>query len=169
MSIDFKHELTRPLALIIAPFAALGWVLFGLSSWSSASVQKVQRLQIVELSEKNERVSADLARQLEASGDLAALQKKVAATREDLGRMVQAKGDAQAELTSAQTRLSSARRDLTDISRNVDSQAEKLSDLQTSATNTSLEAATPVVTRSGRRGRWSRRGRSSRSFLVRSR
>ena len=169
MSIDFKHELTRPLALIIAPFAALGWVLFGLSSWSSASVQKVQRLQIVELSEKNERVSADLAKQLEAAGDFSALQKKVAATREDLGRMVQAKSDAQAELSSAQTRLSSARKDLNEVSRNVDTQSEKLSELQTSATNTSLEPAAPVVARSGRRGRWSRRGRSSRSFSVRSR
>lgn len=164
-------EFARPLALILAALAALGWVMFGLSSWSAASVQKTQRLQIIELTEKSDRTAAELARQLEVAGALTDLEKKVAATRDDLSRVNQAKSDMQSELVTAQQKLVTLRRDLSEIDRSVRAQTDRLSEMQTGATETAEAAAPqPTVTRSfGRRGRWSRRGRMSRSFSVRTR
>ncbi len=171
MAVDLKHEFTRPLVLLLAVPAVLGWVLLGLSSWSTASVQKSQRLQIIEMTDKNEKLTAELARQVATAGALAELETKVASTRDDFNRITQAKSDVQAELTGAQRNLSSVRRDLSDAGRNLQSQTQKLTELQTSATE--VAAATPDVepraSRSSRRGRWSRRGRSSRSYSIISR
>lgn len=171
MAVDLKGEFTRPLALILAALATLGWVLFGLSSWSAASVQKVQRLRIIELSDKSDKAAAELSRQVQASGALAELEKKVAATRDDLGRMSQAKTDSQTELSSVQQKLSATRRDLTEIDRTVQSQSEKLSEMQTGATEAAPEPQAAAAPRSYRRKRWTRRGRSrsSRSYSIMSR
>src|ERR1700712_2950062 len=119
MAVDIKSELTRPLALILAALAVLGWVLFVLSSWSAASVQKTQRLQIVQLGEKAEKLNADLAQQREAAGALADVQAKVAAAREELTRVGQTRNDVQAELQTAQRTLASTRRDLSEADRNL--------------------------------------------------
>lgn len=167
MAVDLKSELTRPLALILAPLAALGWVLFVLSSWSTASVQKTQRMQIIEATEKSDRLGAELARQVAAAGALGDLEKKVAGTRDELTRASQAKADMQAELSNTQRSLASVKRDLSDVDRNVQSQTQKLTELQTSATEAAPEPER--VTRSSRRTRWSRRGRSSRSYSIMSR
>lgn len=173
MAVDLKSELTRPLALILAALAALGWVLLGLSSWSTASVQKAQRMQIVEVSEKNEKLSAELNRQLQAAGDLAKVQGQLASNREDLNRITQVKADLQQELTGTQRDLQSKRKDLSDLDRTVLVQTQKLSELQSNTPDpgtSTAEASEPRVTRgSSRRGRWSRRGRTSRSFSVISR
>lgn len=173
MGHEVKAEFTRPLALILAALAALGWVMFGLASWSAASVQKTQRHQLIELTEGRDRAAAELARQVEVAGALTELEKKVAATRDDLTRVNQAKSDMQSELSSAQQKLASLRKDLSEIDRNVQNQSARLADLQTSAAETAPTTAAPAQTatlgRSGRRGRWSRRGRSFRSFSVMSR
>ena len=171
MAVDLKHEFTRPLALILTALAALGWVLFGLSSWSTASVHKAQRIQIIEATERSEKLAAELDRQVAAAGALATLETKIAATRDDLTRITQAKADVQAELVGAQRSLSSLRRDLSEVDRNVQSQTQKLGELQSTASE--VTAAVPAVGnrvgRSSRRGRWSRRGRSSRSYSIISR
>lgn len=170
MPVDLKAECTRPLAMLLAALAALGWVLFVLSSWSASSTQKAQRLRIVELSEKTDKLSSDLARQVEAAGALADLQAKVVSTREELGRVSQTRTDVQTDLLAAQRNLSGIRRELTDADRNLKAQAAKLADLQPSADVTASTPDVEPVVRSGRRGRkWSRRGRQSRSYLVRSR
>ena len=172
MPVDLKHELTRPLALILAAFAALGWMLFVLSSWSTGSVQKAQRLQIMEVTEKNERLTTELARQVAAAGAISDLEAKVAATREDLTRMSQAKADVQAELSTAQRSLTSARRDLSDTDRSLQSQAQKLTELQSNAAEaaSAIPDAAPAVGRSSRRGRgYSRRRFRSYSIISRSR
>ena len=170
MAADIKAELLRPLALILAVFAALGWVLFVLSSWSAASTQKTQRLRIVDLTERNEKVSADLAKQVDASASLADLQSKVAAAREDLTRVSQTRSDVQTELLSAQRNLSSLKRDVTETNRSLESQQGRLSDLQTSAEAAALSATAEraeTSVRSRRGGRRSyRRGRQSRSFAI---
>lgn len=176
MAVDLKQEFTRPLALILAALAALGWMLFGLSSWSTASVQKAQRIQIMEATERNEKLSADLARQMAVAGALADLEAKVAATRDDLTRVAQAKSDAQADLTITQRNLTSARRDLAEAERSA--QSQRLTNLDANAAEPATAAPDPVpVTgaRGVRRGggayysRWTRRGRVSRSYPVRSR
>ena len=176
--VDLRHELTRPLALILAAFAALGWVLFGLSSWSAASVQKTQRLQIMEATEKGDRVNAELARLTAANASIADLEKKVATTREELTRMSAVKSDVTTELATAQRRLSSVRRDVTEADRSLASQNQKLSELQASAAD-SVAAAEPdpgaaapaKVGRGAKRGggRWTRCGRSYRSYSIMSR
>ena len=165
MTVDLKSELTRPLALILASLAALGWVLFILSSWSAASVQKTQRLQIVQLSEKSEKLGSELAKQLQAAGALTELQAKIASMRDDLSRVSQTRNDVQAELTTAQRSLSAARRDLSDADRNLQTQNQKLTDLQSAGEQATAEAGDNGSSKS-RRGR---RGRTSRSFSVRSR
>lgn len=175
MAVDLRHEFGRPLALILAALAALGWMLFCLSSWSTASVQKAQRMQIMEATERNEKLAADLARQMAAAGALADLEAKVASIRDDLTRVAQAKSDAQAELTNAQRSLTAVRRDLSEAERNV--QTAKLGDLDANAAEPAAAAPDPVPTtgaRAVRRGgggysRWTRRGRVSRSYSVRSR
>ena len=161
MAVDLKAELTRPPALILSALAALGWVLFALSSWSAASVQKSQRLQIADLTSRSEQLSTDLARQVQASTSLTELQAKVAATRDELTRVTQTRTDVQAELAAAQRNLQGVRRDLTDADRSLQNQAQRLVDIQT---NTEAATATlgdqQQVTRPARRGRkWSRRGR----------
>jgi len=167
MAIDIKAELTRPPALILAALAALGWVLFALSSWSATSVQKAQRLQIADLSAKTDRLSADLARQIEAAGSIADLQAKVSATREELTRVSQTRSDVQNELTTAQRALLGVKRELSDADRNLQSQAQKLNDVQASAESTAAQASDQKVAPTSRRGRrWSRRGRQSRSFSI---
>lgn len=172
MPVDLKSELTRPLALILSALAVLGWMLFVLSSWSAAATQKTQRLQIVELSERTDKLSSELARQVETSGSLAELQAKVGATRDDLNRFTQTRNDVQSELQAMQRNLTSVRREIGDADRNLQSQSQKLSDLQPTAETAPTEAETPAPrTGRGSRGgrRWSRRGRSSRSFSVISR
>ncbi len=120
--------------------------------------------------ERNEKVTTELARQVAASGAVAELESKVAATREDLTRIAQAKSDMQSELTVAQRSLAGVRRDVTEADRDLQTQAQKLSELQTNAADAA--AATPDVeprasVGRSRRGRFSRRGRrSSRSFSV---
>lgn len=175
MPVDLKHEFGRPLALILAALAALGWMLFGLSSWSTASVQKAQRMQIMEATERNEKLSADLARQMAAAGALADLEAKVASTRDDLTRVAQAKSDTQAELTNAQRSLTTVRREISDAERTA--QSPKLSELDANAAEPATAAPDPVPTtgaRGVRRGgggysRWTRRGRVTRSYSIRSR
>ena len=152
MAVDLKAECTRPLALLLAALAALGWVLFGLSSWSSASVQKAQRLQILDLTERGEKLSGDLSRQIEASGALADLQAKVGATREELTRVSQTRSDVQADLLAAQRNLSGARRELTEADRNLQSQSQKLADLQSNAENMSGSVEPAASVKPSRRG-----------------
>ena len=161
MAVDLKEECTRPLALILAALAALGWVLFAVSSLSAASVQRTQRLQIVDLNAKSEKLSVDLAKQVEASGQLADLQGKVSQTREELSRGSQTRADVQSELATAQRGLLGIRRDLTEADRNLQTQSQKLADLQGNAEATAaVVTETPQITRSTRRGRrWSRRSR----------
>lgn len=161
MAVDLKEECTRPFALILAALAALGWVLFALSSMSSASVQKTQRLQIIDLNAKSEKLAADLAKQVEASGQLAELQNKVGLTREELTRVSQTRADVQSELASAQRNLIGIRRDLTDADRTLQTQAQKLADVQAGAEVTATAAPEiRQVSRSSRRVRRSfRRGR----------
>ena len=164
MAVDIKAELTRPPALILAALAALGWVLFALSSWSATSVQKTQRLQIADLTARNERISADLSRQVEATGAIADLQAKVSATREELARVAQTRSDVQAELTTAQRSLQGVKRELGDAERTVQAQKQTLSELQANAETTAAQATEPRVSSTPRRGRrWSRRGRRSAS------
>lgn len=168
MAVDLKAEMTRPLALLLAAMAALGWVLFVLSSWSSASAQKAQRLRILDLSEKTEKLSADLAKQLEASGSLAALQAQVATTREELGRVSQTRADVQTDLLAAQRNLAGAKRELSEADRSL--QANRVASDGPSPGD--VTAATPEVeptVRSGRRGGRKASRRSRRSYSVRSR
>lgn len=179
--VALRHELTRPLALILAALAALGWVLFGLSSWSAASVQKTQRLQIMEAVEKADRSSTELARHVAASASILDLEKKVQATRDDLTRMSAVRSDVATEIAGAQRRLSAVRKDVTEADRNLAIQAQKLSDLQSSAAGDSGGGAeadpgpdTTPAARAGRGakrggGRWTRRGRSYRSYSIMSR
>ena len=172
MTVDLKHEFTRPLALILAALAALGWVLFLLSSWSTASVQKAQRLQIIEATERSEKLAAELSRQVAASGAVADLETRVAATREDLMRITQAKSDVQSELNGAQKNLAVLRREASDVDRTMQAQNQKLNDLQTSSAE--FTSATPdavAAVKPAPRGRvqWGRRGRTSRYFSVVSR
>lgn len=175
MAVDLKHEFTRPLALILAAFAAIGWLLFGLSSWSTASVQKAQRLQIMEASERNEKLSTDLSRHMAATTSLAELEARVASTRDDLTRVAQAKSDAQGELTTTQRNLASLRRERDEIDRNLQSQNARLNDLPASADttaavpDTSLAPAPAARVQRGGRGRWTRRGRAYQSYPVISR
>ncbi len=167
MAIDIKAELTRPPALILAALAALGWVLFALSSWSATSVQKAQRLQIADLSAKSERLSADLARQVEAAGSIADLQAKVSATREELTRVSQTRSDVQSELATAQRSLLSVRRELSDADRTLQAQNQRLNDAQATAETTAAQASDQQAAPASRRGRkWSRRGRQSRGFSI---
>ncbi|MDB5512703.1 MAG: chromosome segregation ATPase-like protein [Enterovirga sp.] len=172
MPIDIKAELTRPPALLLAALATLGWVLFMLSSWSTASVQKAQRLQIVELTEKADRLSADLGRQVGAAGELMELQTKVGAMREELNRVSQARSDVQADLAAAQRSLQGVRKEVLEADRSLQTQSQKLSELQSNAPETT-EAAAPAgqTARPTRRGgrKWTRRGRHTRSFSTISR
>jgi biopolymer transport protein ExbB/TolQ len=168
MAVDIKSELTRPLALILAALAMLGWVLFVLSSWSAASVQKTQRLQILQLGEKTEKLSQDLNQQREATAALGDIQAKLAAARDELTRVGQTRNDIQADLITAQRTLASTRRDLTEADRNLQSSNQKLSDAKSSTDETA--DTQPVVAPKGGRTRRSFRGRrSSRSFSIRSR
>lgn len=174
--VDLRHELMRPFALILAAFAALGWVLFCLSSWSAASVQKTQRLQIMEAAEKSDKLSAELNRQMAANANIVELEKKVAATREELARMSAVKADVTSEIEGAQRKLATVRRDVNEADRSLAMQSQKLSDLQSSAADAAAgaqpdadAAPTAKAGRGGKRGRWTRRGRSYRSYSIMSR
>jgi septal ring factor EnvC (AmiA/AmiB activator) len=168
MAVDLKSELTRPPALILTALAVLGWVLFILSSWSAASVQKAQRMQIVQLSEKSDKLGSELAKQLETTGSVADLQAKIASMRDDLSRVSQTRNDVQAELTNAQRNLSATRRDISEADRSFQSQSQKLTDLQSAGEEAAAQSAQSAGPKSSR-GRRSGRGRRSRSFSVRSR
>ena len=162
MAVDIKAELTRPPALILAALAALGWVLFALSSWSATSTQKAQRLQIADLTARNERLATDLNKQVEAAGAIADLEAKVNATREELARVSQTRNDVQAELTTAQRSLQGVRRELGDADRTLQAQKQNLSELQTNAETAAAQAGDRQVAPTSRRARrWSRRGRRS--------
>jgi predicted nucleic acid-binding Zn-ribbon protein len=172
MAVDLKAELTRPLALILAVLAVLGWSLFVLTSWSSAATQKAQRVRIADLTEKRDTAVAELARQVQASGALADLQAKVAGAQQDLSRVSQTRADVQADLAAAQKGLSNARRELSEADRTLQSQNQKLADAQANAdiTTPSIDDAGPVVARASRGGRrLGRHSRSRRSYAVRRR
>lgn len=156
------------MALILTALAALGWVLFGLSSWSSASAQKAQRIRILEITEKRDSVSAELARQVQASGALADLQSKTAAAQDDLTRVSQTRSDVQADLAVAQKNLTNVRRDLSEADRSLQSQAQKLADARPNAGAPSgdVDDAGPQVTKVSRGGRRYGRHRYRRSYRV---
>jgi biopolymer transport protein ExbB/TolQ len=168
MAVDIKSELTRPLALILAALAMLGWVLFVLSSWSAASVQKTQRLQIVQLTEKTDKLSRDLNQQRETTAALGDVQAKLSAARDDLTRVGQTRNDIQADLITAQRTLAATRRDLTEADRNLQSSNQKLSDIK-STTEETADVQPTVAPKAGRTRRTFRGRRASRSFNVRSR
>lgn len=174
--VDLRHEFTRPLALILAALAALGWVLFGLSSWSSASVQKAQRLQIMEATEKSERANVELSKHLAAAANVADLEKKVLAGREELNRMSAVRADMATEIATTQRKLTTVRREVTEADRTLAVQNQKLNEIQTSSADPGPAAsdADATPTRAGRGakrggGRWTRRGRSYRSYSIMSR
>lgn len=170
MAVDIKAELTRPLALILTAVAALGWVMFALSSWSSAAAQKAQRLRILDLTEKRDTLTTELSRQVQTSGSLADIQAKIASTQNDLVRVSQTRQDVQADLAIAQKNLSSTRRDLVEADRNLQSQSQKVADAKVDLDVVpSVADSPPAVSRSSRGGRrWLRRGRR-RSFTTLSR
>ena len=169
--VDLRQEATRPLALILAALAALGWVLFGLSSWSSASVQKTQRLQIMEATEKSDRLGAELAKHQATSASIVDLEKKVLVAREELNRMSAVRTDIATEIAGAQRKLTSVRRDVTEADRTLAIQNQKLSEFQPSMSDPGkaepdAEEPQSRASRGAKKGRWTRRGRSSRSYSI---
>lgn len=171
MAVDLKAELTRPLALILTAVAALGWVMFALSSWSSAAAQKAQRLRILDLTEKRDAATSELTKQVQANGALADMQAKVASIQAELARVSQTRQDVTADLAIAQKNLSNTRRDLADADRTLQSQTQKVSDAKVDpdVTPTTADEGAPVVRSRSRGGRrYYRRGRR-RSYTTLSR
>ena len=144
----------RWVALLMVVVAVLGWGLFFMMSTSAASVEDAQRLQIARLAEERNRLEAEIREQRSRAAQLADLEAKLAAARDNLTRTTEA-------IETARTRYDETRAALASTQAALNAQRTELASAEAAA-----EARTQVAERTGtierskpRRKRWSRRRR----------
>ena len=144
----------RWVAVLMAVVAVLGWGLFFMISTSSASVEDAQRVQISRLVEERDRLDAELKEQRIRTAELAEVEAKLTAAKDNLARTSEAietartrHEEARAALASTQTALTSRRAEL--------ASAENLSETQSQVS----ERTGAIRKSQPRRKRWSRRSR----------
>jgi chromosome segregation ATPase len=122
MNIDWKTELTRPVTLVLAALALVGWII-AISQFSAkSSLRASADSQIGALTATRQQLTSELDQQRQASGTLADLQRRTeeattaanAAGRDrdaaaaQLAETKKAGEDATASLAAAQGQLSAA-------------------------------------------------------------
>ena len=104
MAIDYRSELRRPLSLVLAGIAVLGWIL-PLSLWLSYSNRlQASRAEAARLQQAEVAVREQLDEQRRTAGSLTDLQAKVADAQRELGQLNQAREQVQVQITGLQQR-----------------------------------------------------------------
>jgi uncharacterized protein HemX len=102
MPIDYRSELKRPVTLVLAGAAILGWLLaLGLGLSSSDQLQQA-RTETTRLQQAQVTLQRQLDEQQRAGGTLADLQAKVAGAEQQLAQITQTQEQAQAQLANLQ-------------------------------------------------------------------
>ena len=109
MDIDWKAELKRPVTLILAALALIGWI-FALSEVSSKSALRASTTaQIGQMTTERQQLAAQLDQQQKASGTLADLQKRTAETTEAAKKATQDRDAAAADLAATNAAAAAAK------------------------------------------------------------
>jgi uncharacterized protein HemX len=94
--LSVKQELQRPLPLALAGAAALGWMVVAWFAWSASA----QHAEFRRSEAARTELAGELARQRQATGQLADLQAKIATAEQDLTRLNQSVEQAQTQLAA---------------------------------------------------------------------
>ena len=115
MPIDYRSELRRPLSLVLAGIAVLGWIL-ALSLWLSYSNRlQASRAEAARLQQAEVTVREQLDEQRRTAGSLTDLQAKVADAQRELDQLNQAREQVQVQLTGLQQTLQTTQQQLAEL------------------------------------------------------
>src|SRR3954466_2971805 len=130
MAFNLTRGDTRPILIGLAIAAFLGWGLFIYAELHGAAQNQKARQQISRLSTSEESFKPQLAQQQQASGSLADLQTRIAATTDQARQATAARDQAQAELASGQKELEAQRRRKAQVVQQLQAQTQQLSQVQ---------------------------------------
>jgi len=123
MPIDYRSELRRPFALVLAGVAVLGWLL-ALGLWLSYSNRlQASRAETTGFQQAEVAVRGQLEEQQRTAGTLADLQTRVAAAQREMDQLGQNREQAQAQLTGLQQTFQTIQQQLTQLQNQLRSQS----------------------------------------------
>jgi peptidoglycan hydrolase CwlO-like protein len=146
MAADSAAATYRWLAGLMVVLAVSGWGLFFVHSTTTAAQSDAQRIEFAQLKQERTKLEAEVQARKQGNEDLAALEAKLAAARDEVTRVTQAAEQARARLAQAQAAASASQSELTAL-------GQKLADARAKEESASERTASvePRKKASGRR------------------
>ena len=120
MPLDYRSELARPISLVLAGLAVLGWVVALGLGLSGADEREASEATISRLQQSEAGLRTQLAEHQRSSGAVADLQNRSAAAQQQLTQLTQAKEQAKVQLNTLRQTLTTTQQHLTDVSQTRD-------------------------------------------------
>jgi chromosome segregation ATPase len=95
--------------------AVSGWALFFVHSTTTAAQSDAQRIEFAQLKQERAKLEAEVQARKQGNEDLAALEAKLAVTRDEVTRATQAAEQARARLAQAQAAAAASQNELNSI------------------------------------------------------
>src|SRR3712207_3750664 len=105
MPVDYRSELTRPIPLVLAGLAVLGWVVALGLGLSASNEREASQANITRLQQSEAGLRTQLAEHQRSSGTAADLQSRAAAAQQQLAQLTQAQEQAQTQLSTLRQAL----------------------------------------------------------------
>ena len=115
MAADSAAATYRWLASLMVVLAVSGWGLFFVHSTTTAAQSDAQRIEFAQLKQERTKLEAEVQARKQGNEDLAALETKLAATRDEVARMTQAAEQARARLAQAQAAATASQTELASL------------------------------------------------------
>lgn len=115
MAADSAAVTYRWLAGLMVVLAVSGWGLFFVHSTTTAAQSDAQRIEFAQLKQERAKLEAEVQARKQGNEDLAALEAKLAATRDEVTRATQAAEQARVRLAQAQAAAAASQNELNSI------------------------------------------------------
>jgi Skp family chaperone for outer membrane proteins len=113
MAADSTAVTYRWLAGLMVVLAVSGWALFFVHSTTTAAQSDAQRIEFAQLKQERTKLEAEVQARKQGNEDLAALEAKLAAMRDEVTRLTQSAEQARARQAQAQAAASASQNELT--------------------------------------------------------
>jgi multidrug resistance efflux pump len=153
MAADSAAVTYRWLAGLMVVLAVSGWGLFFVHSTTTAAQSDAQRIEFAQLKQERAKLEAEVQARKQGNEDLAALEAKLAATRDEVTRVTQSAEQARARLAQAQAAAAASQNELTAIGQKLaDARAKEESAVErTASVETGKKAPAKRYTRRKKR------------------
>jgi peptidoglycan hydrolase CwlO-like protein len=119
MAADSAAVTYRWLAGLMVVLAVSGWGLFFVHSTTTAAQSDAQRIEFAQLKQERAKLEAEVQARKQGNEDLAALEAKLGAMRDEVTRLTQSAEQARARQAQAQAAASASQSELTALSQKV--------------------------------------------------